>query len=70
LTKVQFYTMNIDESIVEHIYYERGKKDNRTKKDLQLWQDGYNKGFADAQEKLAKLFDEKLSEVLEAKELK
>ena len=64
--------MNIDESIVEHIYYERGKNDskNNSKKLLQLWQDGYNKGFADAQEKLAKLFDKKLSEVLEAKEPK
>lgn len=63
----------MDESIVEHIYYERGKngsKDNRTKKDLQLWQDGYNKGFADAQEKLAKLFDKKLSEVLKHKDFK
>jgi len=63
--------MNMDESIVEHIYYERGKNDSKnncTKKDLQLWQDGYDKGFADAQEKLAKLFDKKLSEVLKEKD--
>jgi hypothetical protein len=61
----------MDESIVEHIYYERGKsdsKDNSTKKKLQLWQDGYDKGFADAQEKLAKLFDKKLSEILKEKD--
>jgi len=59
----------MDETITEHIYYERGKEEssklNRTKKDVELWQDGYNKGFADAQEKLAKLFDKKLSEILE-----
>ena len=58
----------MDETIIEHIYYERGKdspsKLNRTKKDVELWQDGYNKGFSDAQEKLAKLFDKKLSEIL------
>jgi hypothetical protein len=39
-----------------------------TKKDLQLWQDGYDKGFADAHEKFAKLFDKKLSEILEDKD--
>lgn len=59
----------MDETIIEHIYYERGKEEssklNRTKKDVELWQDGYNKGFADAQEKLAKLFDKKLSEILD-----
>jgi len=59
----------MDETITEHIYYERGKEEssklNRTKKDVELWQDGYNKGFADAQEKLAKLFDKKLSEILD-----
>lgn len=59
----------MDETITEHIYYERGKEEssklNHTKKDVELWQDGYNKGFADAQEKLAKLFDKKLSEILD-----
>lgn len=58
----------MDESIVEHIYYEREKNDlkvNRTKKDLQLWHD---KGFADAHEKFAKLFDKKLSEILQDKD--
>jgi len=60
----------MDETITEHIYYERGKEEssklNRTKKDVKLWQDGYDKGFADAQEKLAKLFDKKLSEILDS----
>lgn len=60
----------MDETITEHIYYERGKEEssklNRTKKDIKLWQDGYDKGFADAQEKLAKLFDKKLSEILDS----
>ncbi len=60
----------MDESITEHIYYERGKEEppklNHTKKDVELWQNGYNKGFADAQEKLAKLFDKKLSEILDS----
>ena len=60
----------MDEAITEHIYYERGQEEsarlNRTKKDVELWQDGYDKGFADAQEKLAKLFDKKLSEILDS----
>jgi hypothetical protein len=60
----------MNEAITEHIYYERGKEEsselNRTKKDIDLWQDGYDKGFADAQEKLAKLFDKKLSEILDS----
>lgn len=60
----------MNETITEHIYYERGKEEssklNRTKKDVDLWQDGYDKGFADAQEKLARLFDKKLSEILDS----
>ena len=58
--------MDADDSIVEHIYYERGKnecKDNCTKKNMRLWQSGYDKGFSDAQEILAKKFEKMILEL-------
>jgi len=65
--------MDADDSIVEHIYYERGKnecKDNCTKKNMRLWQSGYDKGFSDAQEILAKKFEKMISELSDIKQVK
>jgi len=52
----------ISEDIIEHIYYERGKRDSKVL-DMQLWQNGYDKGFSDAQEILSKKFEKIILEL-------
>ena len=54
----------INEDIIEHIYYERGKSESNCKeKNIQLWQNGYDKGFSDAQEILSKKFEKMIAEL-------
>jgi hypothetical protein len=61
----------ISEDIIEHIYYERGKSESNCKeKDLQLWQNGYDKGFSDAQEILSVKFEKLISELSAEQKLK
>lgn len=61
----------ISEEITEHIYYERGKRESNCKeKDMQLWQNGYDKGFSDAQEILSKKFEKMILELTELKQVK
>ena len=61
----------ISEDIVEHIYYERGKgKSNCKEKDMQLWQNGYDKGFSDAQEILSKKFEKMILELSNREQVK
>ena len=61
----------ISEDIVEHIYYERGKTDSNCKeKDMQLWQNGYDKGFSDAQEILSKKFEKMILELSNREQVK
>lgn len=56
----------ISEGIVEHIYYDRGKRDSNCKeKDMQLWQNGYDQGFSDAQEILSKKFEKMIAELID-----
>lgn len=56
----------ISEDIVEHIYYDRGKRDSNCKeKDMQLWQNGYDQGFSDAQEILSKKFEKMIAELID-----
>ena len=61
----------ISEDIIEHIYYERGKRESNCKeKNMQLWQNGYNKGFSDAQEILSKKFEKMILELLDEQQVK
>lgn len=61
----------ISEEITEHIYYERGKRQSNCKeKDMQLWQNGYDKGFSDAQEILSKKFEKMILELTDLKQVK
>ena len=61
----------ISEEITEHIYYERGKRESNCKeKDMQLWQNGYDKGFSDAQEILSKKFEKMILELTDLKQVK
>ena len=61
----------ISEDIVEHIYYERGKTESNCKeKDMQLWQNGYNKGFSDAQEILSRKFEKIILELSDREQVK
>ncbi len=54
----------ISEQIIEHIYHERGKTESNCKeKNMQLWQNGYNKGFSDAQEILSRKFEKIILEL-------
>ena len=56
----------ISEDIVEHIYYDRGKRDSNCKeKDMQLWHNGYDQGFSDAQEILSKKFEKMIAELID-----
>lgn len=56
----------INEDIIEHIYYERGKRESNCKeKNIQLWQNGYDKGFSDAQEILSKKFEKMIAELID-----
>lgn len=60
----------ISEDIIEHIYYERGKRESNCKeKNMQLWQNGYNKGFSDAQEILSKKFEKMILELLDEQQV-
>lgn len=61
----------ISEDIVEHIYYERGKTESNCKeKNMQLWQNGYNKGFSDAQEILSRKFEKIILELSDREQVK
>ena len=61
----------ISEDIVEHIYYERGKTESNCKeKDMQLRQNGYNKGFSDAQEILSRKFEKIILELSDREQVK
>lgn len=61
----------ISEDIIEHIYYERGKTESNCKeKDMQLWQNGYNKGFSDAQEILSRKFEKIILELSDREQVK
>ena len=61
----------ISEEITEHIYYERGKRESNCKeKDMQLWQNGYNKGFSDAQEILSRKFEKIILELSDREQVK
>ena len=61
----------ISEEITEHIYYERGKRQSHCQeKDMQLWQNGYDKGFSDAQEILSKKFEKMILELTDLKQVK
>tara|TARA_Y100000589_G_C26984577_1_gene560038 strand:+ start:324 stop:539 length:216 start_codon:yes stop_codon:yes gene_type:complete len=61
----------INDEIIEHIYYERGKEElNCKNKDMQLWQNGYDQGFSDAQEILSKKFEKMILELSNREQVK